>query len=106
MSGRDFWSGFQSYLSNNNNHLGTRDRLNYAIKYAHMLDTYNEKSYSDDLERRCRPEFLTILLPIDKCPDCVLIGGNSLSLYNVCHINPHANSVSNYIKIGKDNNLS
>ncbi|MFL6339484.1 MAG: hypothetical protein ACJ71E_12745 [Nitrososphaeraceae archaeon] len=43
MSGRDFWSGFQSYLSKNNNHLGTRDRLNYAIKYAHMLDTYDAR---------------------------------------------------------------
>jgi hypothetical protein len=35
----DFWSGFQSYLNKNNNHLGTMDRLNYAIKYAHILDT-------------------------------------------------------------------
>jgi hypothetical protein len=34
-----FWSGFQSYLTKNNNHLGTRDRLNYAMKYAHILDT-------------------------------------------------------------------
>ncbi len=35
----DFWYGFQSYLSKNNNHLGTRDRLNYAMKYAYILDT-------------------------------------------------------------------
>ncbi len=39
----DFWSGFQSYLSKNNNHLGTRGRLNCAIKYAHMLDTYDAR---------------------------------------------------------------
>ena len=37
--GHDFWLGFQSYLSKNNNHVGTRDRLNYAIKYASILDT-------------------------------------------------------------------
>jgi hypothetical protein len=35
----DFRSSFQSYLNKNNNHLGTRDRLNYAMKYAHVLDT-------------------------------------------------------------------
>ncbi|MFL6320351.1 MAG: hypothetical protein ACJ72Q_07750, partial [Nitrososphaeraceae archaeon] len=35
---QDFWSGFQSYLNKNNNHLGTRDRLNYAMKYAYILD--------------------------------------------------------------------
>jgi hypothetical protein len=34
-----FWSGFQSYLNKYNNHVGTRDRLNYAVKYAHILDT-------------------------------------------------------------------
>ena len=39
ISHSDFWSGFQSYLSKHNNHLGTRDRLNYAIKYAYILDT-------------------------------------------------------------------
>jgi hypothetical protein len=37
--GQDFWLGFQSYLSKNNNHLGTRDRLSYAMKYASILDT-------------------------------------------------------------------
>jgi Archaeal phage integrase len=36
---QDFWSGFQSYLSKNNNHLGTRDRLNYAMKYVYILET-------------------------------------------------------------------
>jgi hypothetical protein len=35
----DFWSSFQSYLSKNNNYLGVRDRLNYAMKYAYILDT-------------------------------------------------------------------
>jgi hypothetical protein len=39
ISGPDFWSGFQSYLNKNNNRLGTRDRLNYAMKYAHILHT-------------------------------------------------------------------
>jgi hypothetical protein len=35
----DFWCSFRSYLSKNNNHIGTRDRLNYAMKYAYILDT-------------------------------------------------------------------
>ena len=34
----EFWSGFQLYLSKNNNHLGTRDRFNYARKYTNILD--------------------------------------------------------------------
>jgi Archaeal phage integrase len=37
--GSDFWSGFQLYLNKTNNHLGTRDRLNYAMKYAYILHT-------------------------------------------------------------------
>ena len=36
--GPDFWSGFQLFLNKNNNHRGTRDRLNYAVRYAYILD--------------------------------------------------------------------
>jgi hypothetical protein len=39
ISGPDFWSGFECNLSKNNNHLGTRDRLNYAMKYTRILQT-------------------------------------------------------------------
>ena len=35
----DFWTGFETFLTKTNNHRGTKDRLNYARRYGHILKT-------------------------------------------------------------------
>jgi intergrase/recombinase len=54
VNGPEFWSGFQSYLNINNNHLGTRDRLNYAMKSLSALSKYTG---SYDRWQRIRQSF-------------------------------------------------